>query len=292
MAKRFSKYFRFIGICWIITIQITPSTAFALDDLSVIQYIPNYLSVDYGRDNDNGRSTFIYANLGLSLSDRLIVGAGEQLETVSRSDESLNNKTYLLGYSYVPSYQAQAGAEYEFWGDRDKVTIDSFRAVLAFNAGKFAITVTPEFRKLKISNDSQCDEDIDSGAAKIDFSVDVHEDYTLNLGYVAYDYSNNLTQLAECVASSEKLEIESRIDSVANDTVLTLGLDFYRNTESYGGYLMRSKTALNFEISRTLSLYASTDRFDDWTLTVTAGVTENLDNSTTTFLSGTATYYW
>jgi len=292
MANGLSKFFRLVGLYWIIIIQITPSTVFAEDDLSIIQYTPNYVSIDYGFDNDHGRDRYIFANLGISLRDRVILGVGDETQTVSRSEESLANKTYLLGYNYIPHYQAQFGAEYEFWGDRDKVTVDSFRVFLAFNAGPFSIAVTPEFRKIKVNNDSDCDEDIDSGSARIDLSFDIFKNYSFSLGYVSYDYSNNLTDLSSCVATSERLTVESRIDSVANDNQLTLGLDYYRKSEAYGGNYTQSKTALKSEKSRTLSFYASTDRLDDWTLTATTGVTENLDDSTTLFISGTVTYYW
>jgi len=292
MAISLPNNSRVTGLVWIITIQFMPSTAAAVDDLSIVQYIPNYVTLDYGRDNDDGRSTFLYANLGITLKDRLLVGMGTQVETVAQSEEALDNKNYLLGYSYLPSYRSQVGGEYEYWGDSAKVTINSMRAVLAFNAGKFAITVTPEFRQIKVNNDSQCEKSIDSSAAKIDLSFDVSEEYTFNVGYVAYDYSNNLTTLVECVSNAERLEIQSRIESVANDTESTIGLDYYRNNETFGFSLTRSKSALNFIKTRSLSIYVSTDRFDDWTLTATTGISENLDDSTTSFVSGTITYYW
>ena len=292
MVKVLSITCRIACLGWLISIQFIPETVFADDDLSIIQYIPNYLSIDYGLDNDHGRDTFVFANLGLTLKDRVIFGIGEQTEKVSQSEETLDNKTYLLGYNYFPYSVTQIGAEYEFWGDRDKVTIDSFRVVLAVNTGSFAITVTPELRKIKVSNDSQCDESIDSDSVKVDLSVDLDDNYTLNTSYISYDYGSNLTELGSCVDNSEKLEIESRIDSVANDRQIALGLDFYDDTGTYGVSLSKSKTALYSLDSKSLSFYASTDQFDDWSLTATIGITENTDDSSTMFATGTITYYW
>jgi len=292
MAKGLLIFLRTFVVYWLFLIQFIPATVLAEDDLSIFQYIPNYLSVDYGLDNDHGKDMFVFANLGLTLKDRLLFAVGRQTETVSRSEETLDNKTYLLGYNYLPYSLIQIGVEYEYWGDSDKVTIDSFRAVLAFNAGKFAIRVTPEFRKIKVNNQSGCDEDIDSGSARIDLSIDVDEKYSLNTSYVSYDYSNNLTELGNCVASSEQLEVESRIDSVADDTQIAVGLDHYSDDETFGTSLSQAKTALFSEKYETLSFYASTDRYDDWTLTATTGITKNTDDSSTMFIKGTITYYW
>ena len=292
MLKGLAKSFRTLHLCCLVSIHFVPATAVAVDDLSIIQFIPNYLSIDYGLDNDHGKSTFFFANLGLTTKDRLIFGVGKQEETVSGSDETLDNRTYLLGYNYLPYALAQIGAEYEFWGDNDKVAIDSFRINLAVSVQKFAIVVTPEFRRIKVDNDSQCDEDIDSRSAKIDLSLEVSEKYTINTSYVSFDYSDNLTELGNCVLVSERLEIESRIDSVANDEELTVGFDYFENTVTYGVELSTAKTALFSQDSKTLTLVASTDRYDDWTLTARAGATENTDGSSTLFITGTVTYYW
>lgn len=292
MVKDLSISLRVIVIFWLISVQSIPAPVLADDDLSILQYIPNYLSIDYGLDNDHGQDMFIFANLGLTLKDRVLFGIGRQTETVSRSEETLDNKTYLLGYTYLPYSFTQIGLEYEYWGDTDKVTVDSFRLVLAFNFGNFAITVTPEFRKIKANNQSQCDEDIDSGSARINLSIDVGQNYTVNTSYVSYDYSDNLTELGNCVSSAEQLEVESRIDSVADDTQVAVGLDYYSGDDSYGASIFQAKTALFSQKYETLSFYASTDRFDDWTLTATTGVIENTDDSSTLFITGTVTYYW
>ncbi len=292
MVKGLSINFRTACLCCLISTQFIPPTVCADDDLSIVQFIPNYLSIDYGLDNDHGRSTFIFANLGLTARDRLLFGVGKQEETVSRSEEALDNKTYLLGYNYLPYSLAQIGIEYEFWGDNDKVTTDSLRITLAINVAKFAVVLTPEFRKIKVNNDSQCDEDIDSRSTRIDLSLEISEQYSVRTSFASFNYSGNLAELGNCVSNAERLEIVSRIDSVANDKEVSVGLDYFDNTETYGAVLSQSRTALLSQDSKTLSLSASTDRFDDWTLTVAAGATENIDDSSTLFVTGTITYYW
>lgn len=292
MATGSARIYQISALFGLFLSPLLISSASAQDDLSVIHYIPDFVSFDYGLDNDHGRSTFIFANLGITNEDRLLLGIGDQLETVSGSEEDLDNETYLLGYSYLPSYEKQFSVEYEHWGDSAKVTVNTLRAVLGFNAGFFAITVTPEYRQINVKNDSQCDDQIDSGSARIALSVDLNPEYTFNVSYVSYDYSNNLTALGDCVSNAETLEVQSRIDSVSDDNQLSLGLDYYQDSESYGGSLLRSKTALSGLRSSVLSVYASTDRYDDWSLTVTTGIIENTDDSTTLFLNGGATYYW
>jgi len=277
---------------WLFMAQMLPGTVSAEDDLSILQYVPNIITVDYGLDNDHGRDFFLNTNLGIRLRERLILGLGKQKERVTPSNEDLENRTYLAGYHYLPTYQSKIGAEYENWGDSDKATVDSIRVILAFNAGKFAITVTPEYRSIVIKNNSGCDDEIDSSSAKIELSADVRDDFSLNLSYVSYDYSNNLTQLGSCVSGSEVLDVDSRIDSVADETQESLGGDYYDSTETYGINFSRARTALSHISTKSISAYASTDQFSDWTLMITGGTRENLDQSTTLFIVGSVTYYW
>lgn len=292
MVQRLLQSYRIFPLIWLLLIQIPLNLALAQDDLTVVNYIPNFATVNYSRDNDHGRSTFVQANLGVTLKDRLLLGVGEDVQTISGSEENLDNKTYLLGYSYIPNSRMQIGAEYEHWGDSSKVTVDTIRVVLAFGRGDFAVTITPEYRKINVDNDSQCDTDIYSGSANIDLIIDVNPELSFNIGYVAYEYSNNLTELGACVDNAEQFEVESRIESVADDSLTYVGLDYYLDTETYGGSVSQSETALYGLNTRTLSAYVSTDRYDDWTLTATAGITDNTDDSTTMFLTGTITYYW
>ena len=292
MLNLFSRFHRLLAILGSVFFISSSNVASAQDDLSVLHYVPNFLSLDYSKDNDHGKAFFLYANLGITTEDRLLLGIGKQDETVTGSEENLDNKTFLLGYNYMPHYRSQIGAEYERWGDSSKVDIDSLRIVLAFNTGDFAVTVTPEYRKINVNNSSSCDETIESGSARIDLSIDLSSEYSLNAGYVSYDYNNNLTEMANCVSNSEQLSVESRIDSVANDREVSIGLDYYIDSETYGGSFLQAKTALNNLSYRSLSFFASTDKFDDWTLRISSSISKNTDDSSTITVSGSITYYW
>lgn len=292
MGHRFTTSYRLSAIGWFVFMQFFPSKLPAQDDLTIFQYIPDIVTLNYSRDNDHGRETFVMANFGLTLKDRLIIGVGEQTETVTRSEEALDNETYQLGYTYLAQSDSNYGVEYEHWGDNSKVTTDSLKLIFSYNFGKYAVSVTPQYQIIEISNDSQCDEAIYSRSARADLSVDFNPEFTFLFGYAAFDYSDNLSEIIDCVATSEALGVESRVESVANDSEVTVGLDYYVDTETYGVSATHANTALNSLVSRTVAVYASTDKFDDWTLTATAGITENTDDSTTLFMSGTVTYYW
>ena len=292
MVHRSGKYYRLPATGWLVFTQLYSASLSAQDDLSIIQYIPDFVTLNYVRDNDHGVDTFIYANLGLTMEDRLIVGVGEQTETVTRSEEELDNKTYLIGYTYFPHNRANYGIEYEHWGDSAKVTTDSLSAVLSFNFGTYALSLNPKYRIIDVTNESQCEESIYSSSVKVDLGVDFNPDFTFTLGYAAYDYSDNLDEIVNCVSNVESLLVESRVESVANDSEVSVSLDYYLDDETYGISAAHGNTALNNLVSKTISLYVSSDRLDDWTLTATTGITENTDDSTTLFLGMTITYYW
>lgn len=292
MAVHSVRSFQILSIFWLVAVQLSVEPVFAEDDLSIVHYIPNIISLDYGIDSDEGRDFYLHGNLSIKPRHRLLVGMGSQEDTVSGSEEGLKNSSYLLGYSHYLSYNTQLSAEYEHWGDSSKVTRDSLRANLSFNAEHFSIVVSPEFRKIKVNNDSQCDKEIDSGSAQIRLSVDVSERYTVNVAYVSYDYSENLTKLPDCVDAGEVLLVESRIENVADDSQRSLGIDYFRGTETYGFDYTTADSAISSGNSKIYSFYASTDQYDDWSFTVTASIIKNYDKSTTRGLTGSATYYW
>lgn len=292
MVHCFLQSYRILPLIWLFLIQIPLIPTAVGDDLTVFNYVPNFLTVDYSRDNDHGRSTYVSANLGLTYKDRLLVGIGEDVQTLSGSEEDLDNKTYLLGYSYIPGSRMQFGAEYERWGDSSKVTVDTIRLNLAFRGENFAVLVTPDYRKINVDNESQCDTNIYSHSVSVGLIIDINSELSFNIGHVPYKYSDNLTELGDCVDNAEELEVKSRIDSVADDSLTYVGLDYYLDSETYGANASQSETALFGLNSKTLSVYVSTDRYDDWTLTATAGITDNTDDSTSTFITGTVTYYW
>jgi hypothetical protein len=287
-----SKLLRVIITSWLVISHVFSHSAVAEDDLSIIEYVPNVFSLDYGTNSDEGRNIYVYSNFAVALQHRIVLAIGDQEETLSISTERIENDTYLLGYAYQSFHSLQGGAEYEYWGNSAAVTSNSYRFHVAYDAGNFGVILTPEFRQIKINANSQCNGDIDSGAIKLHIKYNFIDNLTINTSYTSFDYSGNLTKLGECVPTEQFVVVTSRMQSVADDKAVSAGIDYYWDTETFGIGYYWAKSAIVTSQTRVISLYGSTDRFGDWSITLSGGVQENLDNSMTEFLTGSLTYYW
>ena len=262
------------------------------DDLSIAPYIPDIVNISYGIDSDDGQNTYLYTNLGLLSSHRLILGIGGQDETVSRSEEELDTHTYLVGYNYYRSRDLQVGFDYENWGEQDKIITDTYSVSVSFSIDILSVSVSPQYRNITVYTDSQCSGDIDSEALKIDLSLYPSTSWSFSAGYVSYDYSKNRSRLLKCVDPDELYLIVARLQSVTYDNERALGFEYYHDTETYGLHWTQYESAIDGAITRGLNTYMSTDMLDNWSITIALGTQENIDDTTTEFLQGTLTYYW
>jgi hypothetical protein len=263
----------------------------AADDLSVIPYLPNFVSADYGIDSDDGDNLFLFANLRLVARQRLSLGYGRYEDTVSGSREELDSTTYLLGYSYRSQRQIQYGAEYEYWGDSDRITTDTLSVYVSMNMKSWSLSVTPQIRRIDVYSDTNCGGSIDNSAVALDVSYYANTNWSVGGGYTSYDY-HDYDELLNCDDLDENALIVSRLQTVADDNQWSISADYFFDTESVGMNWLRNESAIDGSLTKVISLYVTTDRFSDWTITLTMGRQENLDNTTTEFLNGTVGYYW
>ena len=264
----------------------------AADDLSITPYIPNILSINYGIDSDEGRNTFLYTNLNLKPRHRLSLGVGSQDETVTRSEEELDSNTYLVGYSYYKHQGLQVGAEYENWGEKDKITTDTYSVFISFSVDMLSVSISPQYRDITVYTESQCSGNIDSNALKIDLDLYPADSWSVSASYTSYDYSKNRSRLLGCVDQSELFLIVARLQTVAYDYQSAIGFEYYQDTETYGIQWSQAESAIDASITHGMYTYVSSDALDDWSITFTLGRQENFDKSTTDFLQGALTYYW
>lgn len=262
------------------------------DDLTIFPQLPNYFSADYGIDSRQGRSLYLFTNLALVKGHRLSLGYGSHDDTVSGSQEELDTRTYNAGYYYNAQQFYQLGVEYEFWGERNKVTTDSYRVFLSLQVDKFSFSVTPQIYTINLYTQSSCQGSLDSRALAWALNYYPNLQWSLNSSYTTYDYNQDYGKTLDCVDNAELPIVISRLQSVADDNELSLGFDYYSDSETYGVNWSRIISAVNHLSTYVASAYASTDIFDDWSVTVTLGVQENFDNTRTKFIRGTLGYYW
>ena len=262
------------------------------DDLSIVPYIPNILNVSYGVDSDDGQNSYLYTNLGVLKNHRISFGYGLQDETVSTSEEELDSTTYLVGYSYYSERRFQLGAEYEKWGETDKIITETYSVSISFNIAMLSVSVSPQFRNITVYTNSQCSGDIDSEALEVELGLFPSDSWSLSASYSSYDYSQNRTRLLSCVDPAELYLVVARLQTVAFDNQRSLGFEYYLDTETYGLKWAQDESAIDGEVTRGIQTYLTTDALNDWSITVLLGAQENIDNSTTRFIQGTLTYYW
>jgi len=291
MSALFSRNSHKHLLIFLIIIGLAGERACA-DDLSIIPYVPNILSINYNIDSNDGRDVFLYTNLGLKPRHRLSLGLGEQNETVSESEEGLNSNTYLAGYSYYSDKGLQFGAEYENWGEKDKITTDTLSVFASFKIDMVSVAISPQFRNITVYTNSQCSGEIDSNALKINLDLYPSESWSVSAAYTSFDYSKNRSRLLSCVDPGELSLVIARLQLVAYDNQRTLGFEYYQDTETYGFQWSQSESAIDAAIVHGINAYMSTDALEDWSITVTIGIQENYDDSTTQSLQGTLTYYW
>ena len=278
---------------WLLILVCTVEQAFA-DDLTIVpSFIPNYFSADYGIDSDHGHSLYLFSNLAVANQHRVSIGYGAHEDTVSGSLEELDTRTYMLGYNYNLQQAIQVGAEYEFWGDNSKITTNRYSFFVSLHLDKVSFSITPQIEDIKVyTSSSNCSGSLDSKAVALEMIFYPDTRWSLNTGYTSYDYSQNYNDLLNCVDIVELPLIISRLQTVADDNEISIGLDYYIESETYGINWLRIESAVDDSSTYVTSAYATTDVFDDWSVTATFGVQENFDNTTTKFIHGTLGYYW
>jgi hypothetical protein len=262
------------------------------DDLSIVPYLPNFFSADYGTDSDHGRNLFLFGNFALANQHRLSLGYGTYNDTVAGSQEELQTDTLSVGYSYSTQSNTQYGVQYEQWGDPDRITTDTVSLYASLNISKWSFSVTPELRKIEVYNASGCDGIIDSNAAALDAVFYPNDQWTLSGTFKAYDYRQDYADLINCVDIAELPLIISRLQTVADDTQLSFGVDYNFAEETIGMNRVKIDSAIDDSTTDITSIYVTSDVFTDWSITLTLSRQNNFDQTTTRFIHGTVGYYW
>jgi len=277
----------------LISIQSVAQIALA-DDLSITPalYIPNLVNVDYGIDSEESRDFFLFTNLAFTPKHRISAGYGEHDEIVRGSLEELDTNTYVLGYAYYSNLNFRLGADYEHWGDENKMTTDTLSVFISLDISNFIFTVSSRYRQIEIVTESNCSGNLDNTALAADAKYFLNRNWAFTAGYATFDYSNDRDELLGCVAPEEIPFLVARLKSVADDNQVLLGVNFYINTETFSLDWARIESAIDGDMTYVTTAYAATDVFDDWTLALTLGTQENYDDTTTDFIKGSVTYYW
>ena len=264
------------------------------DDLSITPtfYIPNLVNIDYGIDSEESRDFFIFTNLAITPQHRISAGYGQHDEIVRGSLEELDTNTYVLGYVYYSSTNFRLGADFEHWGDENKLTTDTFSLFISLDISDFVLTVSPQYRQIEIFTESNCSGNLDNSALAMDAKYFLNRNWAFTAGYATFDYSDDRDDLLGCVAPEEIPFLVARLKSVADDNQVLLGVNFYFNTETYSLDWARIESSIDGDMTYVTTAYAATDVFDDWTLALTLGTQENYDDTTTNFIKGSVTYYW
>lgn len=262
------------------------------DDLSIVPYLPNYFSADYGTDSDHDRSLYLFGNFALANQHRLSLGYGRYNDKLAGSQEELKTDTLSVGYSYSTQSNSQYGAQYEHWGDPDRITTDTASVYGSLTIGKWTFSVTPELRKIDVANASGCDGGIDSRAVTLDAVIYPNNQWTFNASYKAYDYRQDYAELINCVGIAELPLVISRLQTVADDSQISIGVDYNFADETIGINRLQIDSAVDDSSADISSIYVTSDLFVDWSITLTLARQNNFDQTSTNSIHATVGYYW
>lgn len=273
---------------WVLALQSARA-----DDLSIdAPYIPSLINVEYGVDSDQGRDLAVFVNLAVAPGQRVSFTYGARDETVRDTQEGLNTNTYAVGYAYHSRKNYRVGVDYEHWGEDNKIITDTLSVYAALDWQQFTFTISPEVRRINIYTDAECSGSIDNTAMNYDVKYYPNRNWGISMAYVTFNYSSERDDLLGCATSEDIPYLVGRLKTVADDNQLLLGINLFLNTESYSLDWARVESAIDGDTTYILSAFISTDRLDDWTLSLRIGTQDNYDNTTTNFVAGSVTYYW
>ncbi|HEY5604246.1 MAG TPA: hypothetical protein VIM41_14180 [Gammaproteobacteria bacterium] len=272
---------------------LIPAQGVYADDLDITApYIPSLLNLEYGIDSDKGRDVLLFASLMVTAEDRVSLTYGRRDETVSGTLEALNTQTYGAGYAFHSAKKFRIGVDFEHWGEENKITTDTLSVFLALDFRDLTFTVSPQYRRIDVFVQADCESQLDNTAIALDAKYFPNKKFALSAGYVTLDYSKDREALLACAESQDIPLLVGRLKSVADDKQILLGMNYFRNTESFGLDWARVESAIDGDISNIWTVYIATNRVDDWTIGLTAGTQENYDDTTTDFVKVMLTYYW
>jgi len=263
------------------------------DDLSLeAPYIPSLINVEYGADSDEGRTLAVFVNLAVKPGHRVSFTYGDRNETVRDTQEALNTNTYGIGYAYHSRKYYRLGVDYEHWGEENKIITDTLSAYVALDWREFTFTISPEVRRTSVYTDAECSGSIDNTAMNYDVKYYPNRNWGISAAYTTFNYSSEREDLLGCATSEDIPYLVGRLKTVADDNQVLLGINLFSNTESYSLDWARVESAIDGDTTYILSAFISTDRLDEWTLSLRIGTQDNYDDTTTNFVAGSVTYYW
>lgn len=270
-----------------------------IDDLSIGQpVLPSLLSVDFGVDSDKGQDVTLLGDFTVSNRHRISAGLSDNRSTVSTSDEDLETNSFSIGYTYISIDETHNNFQYEKWGDSEKLETETFRANIVFDVkDNTLISLEPLVRKITVfgadpagnsGNIKDSIADMTSIGFGLGYSYFPVGKWSYGVSYKFYHYSDD----PQSLATNDDLLALGRLQIVADKNQFSTSLNYYKGTEVYGFSWMRSESSIDSDLWFVTSLSITSDVLDFWTMGITGGWQNNIDDTVTGFISGSITYYW
>ena len=242
----------------------------------------NSLSLDATTDNADGWSRQLAASLAGPLALQFNLAYGETY--VSADTSELKTELRAFGIATDPLADFSADLGYEKWGSDDELTIDTLRLGLTLNLGDFAFTLTPQQRSIRLYTRERFRDrlpyvDVDGRDIGLNIGYYGLQDWALSAGYVHYDYSEDLTRLADNLLALFVFPLKNlELASGLNSRLLSLDATHVLAGGEVGVEWVRATSAVDGGNADTATLHGRIELTPAWQLNLRGGV-QNVDYS-------------
>ena len=254
--------------------------------------LPSRLSLDFGLDEENGRSTTLDVDYALMAEFRLALSA-------SRSESvDFDSERFRIALESDPLAPAQIGLSYESWDSEGEFTIDTIGALFSVYAEQWSLSISPVQRDIKIAATNWRGQPIEvslsSTGLTLSLSHFMPNGFQVGLSYSLYDYSKDVTQLDP----ARRPVLTSFISPIAlsqaqglDDHNLYLDLGYLFETTFFGLTIGQSQSAVDEQKTHMVLINSAIPLTDEWELGVSVGRQKSEDDAIT-FGNMGLTLYW
>ena len=275
-----------------IAILILASAAAPAEDLwDFLPELPptSEISFNTGGDSNAGWN----ARLSASISGPKAIqftGAVAANETISEQAR-LQTRSWSAGISSDPLQTSSIGINYEEWGKKNALTIDTLEIPITWNLPAISLMLTPQQRKIylqlkKPTAQGKEELQVDSQGIGLDINWYINSEWSASAGYRHYNYSKNPTRLATdyraiIAFSPDTLQLASGLDQ----RQLNLGMSWSQAGTLVGIDWLRATSAIDQSRISTTTLYVSRNFSHNWRIDISGGM-QNVPYEDSTLIFG------
>lgn len=283
----------YICVCFLGTLYVPQAACDTTDE----QSLPSTISLSISDDDSHSTGGYLDTDTDVFGGLRLGVGYGNNANSTTRID--VKTHSYHVGIASNPLKDAALGIDYEKWGEKDALLMETWRLDMTLNLDAWSLRFSPAQSMITgYTRDTTLvtlppSFEIDSNRYEASISYFSDSNWNATAGYTYINYSRDVSKVTTSLKVALALSPETlQLISVLDQRRYLFTLGYTLDEDQFGIDWSRMESALDSSHYTSVSAFYSKAIGNQWAVDLTLGQQKPSNGDKLNFVTLVLNYFW